>query len=355
MPRKPRGAHPRRLASGQWQLRYQDAAGNRRSGGTFPTQTAAYAHYDNVIAPRLRGEVPTTILTLAAHVDLYLNRHGATRSPRTIQTLRERLRRPVAVFGDIPLRELEGMADVLADWRGTLPARYAHPVMSALRQTLAAAVRWGYMARNPAVLAGENPAPPPRMIRVFTPAELDVITDELPPPYAAVPGFAAATGLRPSEWAALERGHIDRRGGVVHVPGTKTRGSVREVPLTADAVAALDRIPPRLDTPRLFPAPAGGDLNPDNWRRRTWAPAIAAGGVATPARPYDLRSTFASNALAAGVTVFELSRVMGSSVRMIEHHYGTLIGGAHAGITARLDAHAAAQRQVAEQADEGSE
>ena len=55
-------------------------------------------------------------------------------------------------------------------------------------------------------------------------------------------------------------------------------------------------------------------------------------------RIYDLRSTFASNALAAGVTVFELARVMGTSVVMIERHYGALLDGAQAGIAGRLDA-----------------
>ena len=69
-----------------------------------------------------------------------------------------------------------------------------------------------------------------------------------------------------------------------------------------------------------------------------WGPAVEASGIAKPARIYDLRSTFASNALAAGVTVFELAKVMGTSVTMIERHYGMLIGGAHAGIAGRLDA-----------------
>jgi integrase len=57
-----------------------------------------------------------------------------------------------------------------------------------------------------------------------------------------------------------------------------------------------------------------------------------------PATPYEMRDTFASNALAAGITVFELAKIMGTSVRMIERHYGALIDGAHAGITSRLDA-----------------
>ena len=60
-------------------------------------------------------------------------------------------------------------------------------------------------------------------------------------------------------------------------------------------------------------------------------PAVKASGIVTPARIYDLRSTFASNALAAGVTVFELPKVMGTSGAMIERSYGTLIAGAQRG------------------------
>jgi integrase len=85
-------------------------------------------------------------------------------------------------------------------------------------------------------------------------------------------------------------------------------------------------------------ARVGGQSDLDNFRRREWGIAVKASGVATPARIYDLRSTFAANALAAGVTVFELARVMGTSVRMIKRHYGALLDGAHSAIASRLDA-----------------
>ena len=66
------------------------------------------------------------------------------------------------------------------------------------------------MNRNPAKLAGCNPKPPPRAVRAFTRDELDAIGLELPPTYATLPMFAAATGLRPEEWQALERRDVDR-------------------------------------------------------------------------------------------------------------------------------------------------
>ena len=84
-----------------------------------------------------------------------------------------------------------------------------------------------------------------------------------------------------------------------------------------------------------------------NFRRREWGPAIEAAGIRKPARIYDLRSTFASNALAAGVSVFELARIMGTSVGMIERSYGTLIEGAGADIARRLGEFEADHKQMA--------
>lgn len=236
-----------------------------------------------------------------------------------------------------------------------LPERSRYGVTQALRQTLEAAVRWGYIGGNPAKLAGRNPQPPPRPVRAYSIAEIDAIAAELSPIYRPLPAFAAVTGLRPEEWQALERRDIDREGGIVNISRTVSSGEVvdigktarsrRQVPLSGRAFDALDAIPPRLDTPLVFPAKGGGLMILDNFRRREWAPAVEGSGVARPARIYDLRATFASRALAAGVSVFELARVMGTSVLMIERAYGTLLDGAGAGIATRLDAFEAQQEQ----------
>jgi integrase len=296
-------------------------------------------------------------LTLTDLVDLYLERHEATVRPRTIEVLRARLGYATRAFGGVPLRDLEHMSGEIASWRVQLPKGSRYGVTQALRQALEAAGRWGYMTTNPAKQAGRNPQPPPRPIRAYTASELKAIAKELSAKYRPLPAFAAATGLRPEEWQALERRDVDRTGKVVTVRQTvssgelveiaKTNASRRQVPLTQRALEALDELPPRLDTPLLFPAKGGGLMNLNNFRRREWIPAIEAAGVTKPARIYDLRATFASRALAAGVSVFELARVMGTSVLMIERAYGTLLDGAGAGIAARLDAFEAQDRAAA--------
>ena len=75
-------------------------------------------------------------------------------------------------------------------------------------------------------------------------------------------------------------------------------------------------------------------------RRRQWYPALEAAGISKRG-PYHLRHTFATEALAADVSTFELSRVMGTSLQMIDQHYGHLARDSEGSIRARLDARSA--------------
>jgi integrase len=341
MPAEARG-HVRKLPSGKWQLRYYDREGGHRSGGAFPTKSEAWAHYRNVIEPELNGkQAARRDLTYSELVEVFLERHAIVAKPRTITELRWRLKQSEEKFGDIPLAELEGMSDEIAGYAVTISDRLRYPLMAAFRQALEAGIRYGYLTRNPAKLAGPNPMPSPREIRIYTPDELEAITDELGTLEAAAVTFAAATGLRPAEWASVERRDVDKARRLVFVRGTKTHRSRREVPLTTAALDALAMVPEavRFRTPYVFgTARRAGPFDVHNFRRRVWAPAIDAAGIDKPARIYDLRSTFISNALANGLTVFETARVAGTSVKMIELHYGALLDTAHESMLERLEA-----------------
>jgi integrase len=257
-------------------------------------------------------------------------------------------------FGDRPLRDLEHAGGEIAEWTASLPASQQARKLSALKQILTAAVAWDLLAKNPA--AAVTPAKVKRAeVAAFADTEeLDAAAAEIGAPWDALVVLASETGLRPEEWAALERRDVDRRTGVLHVQRAysvgaglkaygKTSRSLRAVPLSDRALHALDRLPTSIATPLLFPTYAAGfrngvgygepgHLNLANWRKRHWQPALRSVGLERDGalwlpKPYALRHTFATWALDAGFDIFELARLMGTSVAMIDKVYGHLAKG----------------------------
>jgi integrase len=124
--------------------------------------------------------------------------------------------------------------------------------------------------------------------------DVEVVADELDERYRAIPFVAVGCGLRPEELFALERRDVDRQENVLHIrrrftggalkEGGKTDGSVRAVPLRKIVLDALHAIPPRIDSPILFPAPRGGHIDIEKFRHREWTPALRA-AAATPSPP----------------------------------------------------------------------
>lgn len=125
------------------------------------------------------------------------------------------------------------------------------------------------------------------------------------PAEAAIPERRVELARRNPNWVEFEEAVLVSRGRLL--------------------VSCVRRSEGRAIRPRELPATG------------VWGQRSTPRASAKPARLYDLRSTFASNALAAGITVYELARIMGTSVSMIEAHYGALLDTAHDAILDRLD------------------
>jgi integrase len=334
MPSVQRGSVVKR--GNRWGARWYDENGPRRFQGGFETRSAARRFVDSKVeeVAALRRGDPSALarseaVTVTEAVDRYLAQHDV--DPATTEKLRRQLRHATAAFGPRAISTLR--PDELGAWRLTLSEGSRHDVFRALRQVLEQAERWLWIDRNPARYV-KNPKPKRPEIQPFGSwGEVDAIAAELDPRFAAIPVFAAGTGLRPEEWIALERRDLDRGAGVVTVervysqgrlkPCAKTSRQRRRVPLRQRVLDALDSLPPRLDSSLLFPAARGGYIDLEKFRHRQWAPGLRAAGIAHR-RIYDLRHTYATWSLAAGVDLFTLSRRMGTSLAMIDATYGHL-------------------------------
>ena len=326
-----------------WACRYRvnGSRSKRPQRGGFATRAEA----ERALRRELERLRPGRRMTLAELVEAYLRVHQA--APATIEKLRWLLAKATAAFGEVRLVDLR--ADEICAWRGTLPEGHRFEATQALRQVLNAAVAWQLLDVNPARRGVANPLrrfPEKRPFESWD--DIRAIAAQLGPVTGPMVVFGAGTGLRPAELVVLERRDVDRGGRAVYVrrqlvrgqiKPTKTRRSVRAVPLQAVALAALDQLP-ESDGALLFPAPRGGYIDLHNFRAREWRPAQVAAGIEPIRRPYDLRHTYATFALRAGVPIFDLSRFMGASLAMIDKHYGHLARDGREHAVTLLDAYA---------------
>jgi integrase len=163
--------------------------------------------------------------------------------------------------------------------------------------------------------------------------------------------FCVGRGVRPEEAFGADWSDVDLQAGVFTVRRAfakgrlktyaKTERSRRRVPLRSKVVAVLEGLPCREGI--LFPASGGGRIAINNFRSREWAPALKAAGIAHR-RIYDMRHTFATWSLAAGMGIFTLARRMDTSVKMIDATYGHLAQDAEDQDRGLLDAYDAASR-----------
>lgn len=132
---------------------------------------------------------------------------------------------------------------------------------------------------------------------------------------------AAVTGCRPGELVSARRSQFDGRTGHMVFKG---KTGTRTVPLSPAALALFTR----LSKGKL---PGAYLLTRDDgkpWLRGDWDHLVreAAGEAKLPAGTvlYSLRHSFITQAISNGMSTLDVARLTGTSLQMIEQHYGHL-------------------------------
>jgi len=136
---------------------------------------------------------------------------------------------------------------------------------------------------------------------------------------------AALTGARAGELTGATRGQFDARLRTITLKG---KVGARTVPLSPPALKLFKR----LAKGKLPAAPllTRGDGKP--WGHSDWDELVraAAGKAKLPKGVclYTLRHSFVTQAITDGMTTLDVARLCGTSVGMIEKHYGHLVADA---------------------------
>jgi integrase len=153
--------------------------------------------------------------------------------------------------------------------------------------------------------------------------------------YAAYIEFLFYTGCRPSEAIGLrwENIDLDKRivlfkgsvvqslGGRIRKEGLKTQ-SFRRFKINDQLRQILESIKPlsRSAESLVFPAPEGGFIVQDNFRKRVWKKVLQGLGIQYRV-PYQTRHTFITLCLDKGIDAKDIAQWVGNSPEIIYKHY----------------------------------
>lgn len=368
-----------RLPSGRWRARFVDpTTGRWTSTGSHHTKALAAASLDLAVGAVVAGtHAPAERSALT--FDEYATQKFWPSDDIAETTRRDQLtiyRNHVAPrWGDVRLADID--IEAVEHWgRAELPKRLTvsgKKVIGASMQRqaywifhkiVAKAVERQYIARSPLPRkSGLTNKQPTKPTRILQPDEIERLARAVDAKDPSMIFAAAYGGFRCGELLALRFGDLDFEnrlvsvdeqvsvadGSIAIVPNLKRARSHRAVPLPPRVMAmlALRTMGWTDPTALLFPDANGGPLDPANWRRRVFHPAVSAAGLPHMV-PHDLRHTAASVWFDEGTDIVSVARLLGDSLAVAERTYVHLFSGKHDELMAKLD------RRVAKGAGEAT-
>jgi integrase len=299
--------------SHSWTARWWDSDGKQHEQGFELNKKAAEAHLAQVRADKLNrrknyGE-PTAPVSFEEYALDWLAHKVNHRAPNTVNSHRQQLKlHLLPELGKRQLADVAGDRDKVSKLLNALSAGNQRPAYSTLRAILSEAERDGKVEVNRCRGIALEPRPPQKKVEVPTHEQMTALAKGMGD-LAAIVWVMRGTGCRPGEALALEK--ADFVNGHLRVQRQQTRAGEAE-PLKARKVDDYRDTPcPTFVRELIEKMPDGRLFNVStrDFNARFRKAADAAGLVNF--RPHDMRHTFVSIALDAGVPITNVSRWIG--------------------------------------------
>lgn len=159
----------------------------------------------------------------------------------------------------------------------------------------------------------------------LTPAQVKELLKNTESHFHDLVKAAVLTGARYGELCKLKAGDLDKANSLLNIPGGKT-GS-RVFPLTKNTRAffvglAKNKLP---DAPMLTKNGAIPWKHSD--QNAPMRKAVADSGLSKDVVLYTLRHSFIAQAIDGNMNIFDIAKICGTSMEMIDKHYGKLFKG----------------------------
>jgi len=180
--------------------------------------------------------------------------------------------------------------------------------LACLKRIYNLAIRWGYVEHNPVSKVDffkENSG----RLRYLTAEEISFLLSVCQQYLKDIVEFVIHTGLRRGELFSLKWIDIDLKNRLLVVKNTKNNED-RIIPLNDVALNVLHRIPRQLHNEHVFTTPATKRGDKVNDVKKSFKTALEKAGI-KDFRFHDLRHTFASHLIMAGVDLTTVKELMG--------------------------------------------
>lgn len=343
MRRGPKGVFPR---DGCWWVRYKDADGREHREKVGPKKLAeeVYAKRRSQVAEGKffpERELRRRVVPLKSYLNEFFDDHVAGKLKNADHEQRY-VRLWTGALGLRPVRSITStdVARYVAERQdaGKAPAT-VNRELAFLRKAMNHAIVHGLADRNPVgarnggvKLARENN----ERARYLTDEEQARLQHEIADAHWSLIEFAVHTGFRQANQFKLRWSDVDFNASTIVARNPKG-GKDYIVPMNATVRELLAALPSRLKGVFVFPSSTGTAMGSQNFMNRVFVPALRRAGI-DDFHWHDLRHTFASRLVMAGVPLLTVSKLLGHATLAMTQRYAHLAPGHLADAVRNLDA-----------------